>query len=254
MTTGLMMTLMIPTVTPTRRAEFWGGVRATVPLMIGSAPFALIFGALAIANGLTPAATQALSALVFAGSAQFIAVGLIASGAGLFVIVLTTAIVNLRHLLYGVSLAPYLKALPQRWLALLAFLMTDETYAVAIERFGRPGVAPYRHWYYLGSAAALYVNWQLWSWIGIRAGQRIEHPQRWGLEFAFVATFLGLMIPTVQTRPQVACVAAAGVSALLFRTLPHQLGLILAALIGVAAGMVAARFGVVGSEGGEQEP
>jgi 4-azaleucine resistance transporter AzlC len=235
-----------------RWAEFWAGTRATVPLMIGSAPFGAIFGALAVANGLTPVAAQALAAFVFAGSAQFIAVGLIASGASGFVIVLTTAIVNLRHLLYGVSLAPYLKRLPQRWLALLAFLLTDETYAVAIERFGRPGDGTHRHWYYLGSAVAMYVNWQCWTFIGIRAGQRIEDPSAWGLEFAFVATFLGLVVPTIQTRPQVACVVAAGVGALLFRGLPHQLGLILAALFGVAVGIGAARLGQTGVKMGEQ--
>ena len=97
------------------------GARDTVPMLIGALPFGLIFGTLAVASGLSLPATLLMSALVFAGSAQFIAVSLVASGAGLVVLLLTTFIVNLRHMLYSASLMSHVRHLPQRWKIPLAF-------------------------------------------------------------------------------------------------------------------------------------
>src|SRR5512141_2115262 len=99
----------------TRRSEFWGGVRDTFPLVVGAIPFGIIFGALAVTSGITPGAALAMSAIVFAGSSQFIAAGLVASGTPILVIILTTLVVNLRHALYAASLGPHMKHLPQRW-------------------------------------------------------------------------------------------------------------------------------------------
>ena len=104
-----------------RSAEFWAGARDIFPLIVGAAPFGIIFGTLAIGSGLSASATLFMSALVFAGSSQFIAVGMVATHTGWLVIVLTTFVVNLRHLLYAVSLVPYIQALPQRWKVPLAF-------------------------------------------------------------------------------------------------------------------------------------
>ena len=78
-----------------------------MPLVVGAIPFGIIFGAVAVNSGLGAATTAALSLFVFAGASQFVAAGLVASGAGLFVIVLTTFVVNLRHSLYAVTLAPF---------------------------------------------------------------------------------------------------------------------------------------------------
>lgn len=225
----------------TRPAEFWAGVRATIPLVVGAVPFGTIFGALAVANGFSPAATSAMSALVFAGSAQFIAAGLLASGASVLIIVLTTFVVNLRHALYAASLAPHMRGLPQGWLALLGFWLTDESYVIVIDRYQRPDPSPYKHWFFFGSALFMYVNWQLCTLIGIVAGQRIADPRQWGLDFAFAVTFIGILTPTLRSRPVIACALAAGAGALLFHALPHQLGLLVAALLGVGVGVLVSR-------------
>lgn len=224
-----------------RSAEFWAGVRATFPLLVGAAPFGLIFGAMSINSGLSLVTTAALSAFVYAGAAQFIAVGMVASGVAIPVIVLTTLVINLRHVLYGASLAPYLQRLSQRWLAFLAFGLTDETYVVAINRYQQPDRSPYRHWYHTGSLCAMYVNWQIWTYVGALAGQALPDPQGWGLDFAFVATFLGILAPTLRSRPMILCALVAGVSALALRELPNQLGLIVATLLGVLAGALASQ-------------
>lgn len=226
----------------TRRSEFRAGLKATLPLVLGAIPFGIIFGAVAVTSGLSAWAAVAMSALVFAGSSQFIAAGLVASGAGIAVIVLTTFVVNLRHALYAASLAPYMKHLPQRWLAPLGFWLTDESYVVVIARYSRTDASPWKHWYFLGSAVIMYVNWQVCTWIGIIAGRSIPNPQAWGLEFALPVTFIGMLVPSLRQRSMVLSVLAAGSAALVFAGLPNKLGLIIAALLGVVVGMAATRF------------
>ncbi len=222
-----------------KREEFWAGVRATLPLELGAIPFGIIFGALAVNSGISPGGAAAMSALVFAGSAQFIAAGLVASGAGIAVIVLTTAIVNLRHALYSATLAPYLKHLPQRWLIPLGFWLTDESFAVVITRFRRDGDAPHRHWFFFGSAALMYINWQIWTWVGIVAGQAIHDPASWGLDFAMIATFIGMLAGLIRERSELVAAGVAGMVALAANPMPNKLGLVLAALAGIGAGMAA---------------
>jgi 4-azaleucine resistance transporter AzlC len=221
-----------------RRAEFWAGAKATLPLIAGAVPFGIVFGAVAINAGLTPGAAAGMSALVYAGSAQFIAVGLVAQQVTTGFIILTTFVVNLRHALYAASLAPHLKHLPQRWLLPLGFWLTDETFAVVITRFEAEGESPHKHWFYLGSALAMYGNWQLCTWIGIVAGQQIPNPRAWGLDFAMIVTFIGIVAPLVRSRAVLASVIVSGAVAVLAHGLKNEMGLMVAALLGIAAGAV----------------
>lgn len=223
---------------PTRRAEFAAGMKATIPLVVGAIPFGIIFGATGVVNGLSPAAVVAMSAFVFAGSAQFIASTMVAGGATVGIIILTTFVVNLRHALYSATLAPHMKHLPQRWLAPLGFWLTDESFVVVFQRYEQPDKSPYKHWFFLGSAVFMYVNWQICTWIGIVAGQRIPDPARWGLDFALPVTFIGMMVPLLRNRPTVAAAVVAGVVAVLANGLPNKLGLLVAALAGVFAGIM----------------
>jgi 4-azaleucine resistance transporter AzlC len=224
--------------THTRRTEFWAGAKATLPLIAGAVPFGIVFGAVAINAGLTPGAAAGMSALVYAGSAQFIAVGLVAQQVTTGFIILTTFVVNLRHALYAASLAPHMKHLPQRWLLPLGFWLTDETFAVAITRFEAEGESPHKHWFYLGSALAMYGNWQLCTWIGIVAGQQIPNPRAWGLDFAMIVTFIGIVAPLVRSRAVLASVIVSGAVAVLANGLKNEMGLMIAALLGIAAGAV----------------
>lgn len=104
-----------------RHHEFTQGARDMLPMLLGAMPFGIIFGSLAGAAGLAPWQTFGMSALVFAGSAQFIAISLLAGGAGIAVVLLTTLVVNLRHALYSASLQPHVRHLPKRWRMPLAF-------------------------------------------------------------------------------------------------------------------------------------
>jgi 4-azaleucine resistance transporter AzlC len=179
-----------------------------------------------------------MSLLVFAGSAQFIALTLLAGGAGMAVILLTTLVVNLRHALYSATLLPHVAGLRRRWRVPLAFWLTDETFAVVQHRYQAPDASPFKHWYYLGSCLAMYVNWNLWTLSGILLGRSVPRLEHMGLEFAMAATFTGIVVPMLRTRPMLASALGAAAVALAAHALPYKLGLMLAALAGVTIGVV----------------
>ena len=222
--------------TSQQKREFLSGARDTIPLIVGAVPFGIIFGTLAVKTGLTLGQTMALSLVVFAGSAQFIALGLFAAGASAGIIILTTFVVNLRHLLYSATLAPGVRGLPGPLKAVMAFWLTDETFAVAAPRYAAEGDPEVRHLYYLGSAVLMYANWQLCSLAGALFGNLIPGAADWGLDFAMPVTFIGMLVPYLRSLPMTAAAAAAGTVALAAGGLPNKLGLILAAAAGIAAG------------------
>lgn len=216
--------------------SFWAGVRAEFPLLIGVFPFGLIYGALALASGLSPAASQAMSSIVFAGSSQFVAAQLVHDAAPGLIIVLTIGIVNLRHVLYSASIAPYLKNLSLRWKVLLSYLLTDEAYAASIIHYEETEMTPVSHWFLLGAGLSLWSTWQVSSALGIFLGTAI--PATWPLDFALPLTFIAMVVPVLQDMPVVAAACSAGLIALLAYALPFKLGLILAALVGIAVGTI----------------
>ncbi|TLX59928.1 branched-chain amino acid ABC transporter permease [Stutzerimonas nosocomialis] len=220
-----------------RSQEFLHGCRDILPLILGAIPFGIIFGTLSIGAGLSSWQAMGMSALVFAGSAQFIAVTLITGGAGALVVLLTTFVVNLRHALYSASLQPFVRHLPVRWRLPLAFVLTDEAYAVVQKRYAEPDSAAHKHWYFFGAALTMYLNWQLSTLAGIAFGQAVPNIAAWGLDFAMIATFVGIAVPMMRTRPQVASAVVAGAVALLCWELPYKLGLVAAALAGIVVGV-----------------
>ncbi|MBK9925414.1 MAG: AzlC family ABC transporter permease [Anaerolineales bacterium] len=215
---------------------FWAGVRAEIPLLVGVFPFGMIYGALALNAGLSKLTAQMMSSIVFAGSAQFVTAQLVHDAAPGFVILLTIAVVNLRHMLYSASLAPYLASLPTRWKALLSYLLTDEAYAPTIIKYEQDGVQPFSHWFLLGTGLALWSTWQISTVFGIFLGTAI--PDSWSLDFALPVTFIAMVVPVLKGRPYIAAAVSAGVVALVAYSLPFKLGLILAALVGIVVGTV----------------
>lgn len=225
-----------------RSASLAAGARDTLPMIIGAAPFGVIFGTLVAAGPLTPWHGQFMSLSVFAGSSQFIALGLVAAHAGLLVVWFTTLIVNLRHALYGAALLPLVAHLPARWRWLLGFLLTDETFAVMAGYQARHGRTPFGHWYFLGSGLAMYLNWQIWTFVGLLFGAGVPELRSLGLDFALAATFIAIVVPQLARLPQLCAAIAAGITAYLLRGLPYQLGLFAAVLVGVTVGMTLARW------------
>ncbi|TDR80207.1 AzlC family ABC transporter permease [Paludibacterium purpuratum] len=219
------------------RSALMQGARDTLPMMIGAAPFGTIFGTFAIAMGLSPTVTLAMSALVFAGSSQFIAISLLGTGAALPVIWFTTLVVNLRHMLYSATLLPYARHWSLAWRGSLAFWLTDETFAVVEHRLRTHG-AQAGQWYWLGSSLAMYFNWLIWTLAGVLLGRAVPNLAHWGLDFAMVGTFSAIVAPQLKRFPYLMAAIAAGSVALLARGLPYKLDLMLAAAAGIAAGML----------------
>lgn len=220
--------------------EMLAGARATIPMVVGAIPFGIIFGTLAQESGLSALGAMAMSIFVFAGSAQFIALGLLAAGTGPLLVIATTLVVNLRHLLYSAALVEHVKDLPHGWRTLIAFGLTDEAFAVAIDRINKADPTWRKHnfrWFYLGSFLLMYGNWNLCTILGITLGELFPDMTRWGLDFAMSATFIGMVVPYLRTRPMWACVLVAGAMALGTWDMPHKLGLMVSALTAIAVGL-----------------
>ena len=215
--------------------EFLAGVKAELPILLGVVPFGMIYGALALAAGLSPDAAQAMSAIVFAGSAQFVGTQLFATGTPGVVILLTTLVVNLRHMLYSASVAPHLQHLRSGWKWLLAYLLTDEAYAVAIMRYQQPIPVALKHWYFLGAGLTLWSGWQISTAVGIFLAAQV--PPAWSLDFTLALTFIALVVPALKDWPDAAAALSAGAMAVLGAGWPYKLGLVAAALTGVLVGL-----------------
>lgn len=227
------------------RREFAAGIKSELPLLVGVIPFGMIYGVLALAAGIPPGAAQAMSAVVFAGSSQFIATQLFGVGAPAMVIFTTAVVVNLRHALYSASIAPYLRCLNMSWKLVLAYLLTDEAYAVSINHYQHAdveadcSVPDQRHWFLLGAGLALWTTWQLSTAVGIFLGAQV--PSNWSLDFTLALTFIAIIVPALKDRPAWAAALSAGVVAVLAYALPYRLGLIVASLVGITAGLLLER-------------
>jgi predicted branched-subunit amino acid permease len=156
------------------------------------------------------------------------------------VIVATVGVVNLRHLLYSAAVAEYLRALPWRWKLLLAYLLTDEAFAAAIGRLRDGPATAHRHWFLCGTGYTLWSGWQLSTLGGVLLGTAI--PESWSLDFSIALTFIALLVLSVHRRSDAWAALAAAAVVLPALALPHKLGLLVAAGVGIAFGLFMCRF------------
>ena len=226
--------------------EFLAGCRDEAPLQLGVIPFGMLYGIGALAAGMPVWLAQLTSMLVFAGAAQLVIVQMLAAAAGALPIGLTAVLLNLRHMLYSASVAEHVRHLPRRWRVVLAYLLTDEAYAVALLRYTRPAAADQeqaepdlRHWYFLGCGLTLWGCWQLSTALGIAFGARI--PPEWDIDFAVPLTFIALLTLLVKERAGQAAALVAALAVLALAALPFRLGLVLAIVLGLLAGAAVAR-------------
>jgi 4-azaleucine resistance transporter AzlC len=219
-------------------AAFVAGAKAIVPVLLALIPFGVAFGATAIDNGLSTIEALGMSVFVFAGAAQLAAIPLLSAGASVAIVVLTVLMVNLRLTLYSASLAPHFKRLPVGWKGLLSYLLTDQAYAATITHFDAGETEePDKRWYYLGVALAIWVAFQAATLAGVFLGAWASGG--WSLDFVLPLIFIALAIPAIKDRTTAAAALTAGVTAVFAATLPLNLGLIAAALVGVLGGLVA---------------
>ena len=223
-----------------RRNELINGAWDEAPILLGVVPFGIVFGASAVASNLSVFAAQGMSAVIFAGSAQFIAAQLIGAGASTLVVLMVISVVNLRHVLYSASLAPYLQHLNFGWKIFLSYLLTDEAYAVAVTHYHREGAFPYKHWYFLGAGLTLWTSWQLSTAAGIFIGTKVSTALP--ITFFLPLTFIALVVPLIKDRPTLVSALVAGVIGILAMDFPYKTGLLLAGLCGILAGVMVERW------------
>lgn len=218
-----------------RSREFLFGVRDQLPILMGVIPFGVIFGALARGTGIPALESQAFSLLIFAGSSQFIAAGLVGEGTPEIVVIVTILLINLRHMLYSATLAPYLAKLRLRWKIALAWLLTDEAFVVTTARYRRPDEG-YPHWYFLGTGLTLWGSWQISTFAGITLGSVL--PSTSLLDFALPLTFIALLIPALADRIVLIVAITGGILSVLLSPLPFKVGLMIAVLLSVSLGVL----------------
>ena len=176
-----------------------------------------------------------MSLLVYAGGAQFSAVRLTAAGAAGAVLVLATAFINLRHVLYGLSLGPTLADVSPWRRAVAAFFLVDESYALTTRAYLEKRGSIF---YLLGSGSSLYIAWNIGTAVGLSSAGLLPDPRGVGLDVVFPLTFSALLTPLLH-RPQnrVAALAAFLAGLAVIRAVPGGGGFIIATLLGVLAGL-----------------
>ncbi len=217
-----------------RRRAFLQGMIKAFPIVFGYIPIGLAFGVLAKKSGLSDVNTMLLSVIVYAGSSQLIALSLFETNAPGITIILTTFIVNLRHLLMSASIAPYLKGWRRKEMAAFAFHLTDETFALYSTRFPN-GVPPKATVY--GINITVQVAWVSGTWLGMTLGQMIGDIQTLGLDYALPAMFVALLVMQVKNKAQLGSALLAGVLSIGLMLLGMgRWNVILSAFIGATAG------------------
>ncbi len=224
----------------TATSEFWKGIRDELPLQLGVVPFGLMFGVLGIASGLTPLQTILMSSILFAGASQVVFTQLWATGTPPVFVGASVSVINLRHVLYSASVAPYLRQLPLGWRVAIAYLLTDEAYAVSIKHFQEQPDNPFKHFYLLGAGLTLWTLWQLSTTLGVFASATI--PEELSLEFVIPLTFIAIVAPTIRKYPDLLACVTSGGFALAGHALPWNSGLLIAAVGGILTGWLAYRF------------
>jgi 4-azaleucine resistance transporter AzlC len=209
------------------------------PLLVGVMPFGLILGVAAAASAIGTVLGWATSPIIFAGAAQLVTIELTNAGAAAAVVIATALVVNARHLMYSAALADHFRPFPARWRYVLPYLMTDQAFAVSITRYATAGDTVYKRWFFLGAGLGLWGPWQVTTAIGAVLGAQV--PDSWSLDFAIPLVFLVLLILSVRDRPGLVAAVVGGIAAVAGRGIPYGLGLIVAAMIGIAAGVLAAR-------------
>ena len=213
------------------------GLRETAPMLLAVIPLAASYGATGIAQGESGWLLLLSSILIFAGSAQLVALGLIVAGSPVWLILLTTLTINCRHLLYATSLIQPLKNVPGWRKRLVAFVLNDETYALVSSQTGKSGFYPLM----LASGLATWSSWVLGTVLGVTLGQLLPDSLLAELDVVLVLTFLCLVVPGLSSPAHWASAGTAALTISLCWHWPLGSGLLFAGATGIVAGALVSR-------------
>ena len=212
-------------------------LRDSLGIMVSAGGFGLVYGLAARAAGFSPLEASAMSVFVFAGAAQFVAVGYVVAAVPWYAIVGLTAFLNARHVLYSAALAPYLADRPKWVRAAMAHLLTDEAFALAIAHFRRTGHGDVRG-YLVGAMVSTFIPWNLATIIGLTIGEGIPDPNRFGLDVIFPAAMGGLAVGLITGRRElVAAISGAVIGVAVGLAWDPAAGIIAGGILGPLVGM-----------------
>ncbi|MEM9146529.1 MAG: AzlC family ABC transporter permease [Pseudomonadota bacterium] len=219
------------------RRGFRAGVLAALPVLFAVGPFGLIFGVVAAESGLDLVATMTMSVLVIAGASQLAALQVLNDGAPAFVAILTGTIVNLRMAMYSASLALHWQGAPLRVRALAALALHDQSYGLALQRYGAmPSESlPDRIGFFFGVGLPTSTLWVIMTLVGATLGDQL--PDSIDLSFVVPVTFISIAAPLMRGRANAVAAFVAATLSVLLAGVPFSLGLMLGAAAGIAAGL-----------------
>lgn len=213
----------------------WRGIRRATPIVLGYVPIGFAYGVLAGKSGLSETNAFLMSIIVFAGSAQFIAVGLFAAGTGPAAVILTTFIVNLRHLLMAASLSPYLAKWKKRELAFFSYELTDETFALHSAAASQLNDCKLEA---LSLNITAQLSWVLGTVLGLVASGLIGDVKPLGLDYALAAMFIGLLVGQCENRVRtITAILSGAIATGLYLLGWHQFHIIVATVLGATLGL-----------------
>jgi predicted branched-subunit amino acid permease len=228
------------------------GILDAIPLFIPAIPFAFVLGVAIVDSGLNELTGWSSSSIVYAGAAQLTLVSLLGAGA-VGAAIAAALVVNLRHILYSLALAPAFQKQPAwfRWVG--SALLIDQMFVLG-ERHKDDHPDDFRR-YYLSAALLFLIGWNVFVAVGLVLGPAV--PSDWGIAFAVPVMFTGMLIgglaaapgTRVGTRPdgrrrldpKVVAAAVAAVTTVMAADLPHRSGLLIGAAAGIVAGLLASR-------------
>jgi len=217
-------------------------------IIVSASGFGLVYGLTARTAGFSPLEAGAMSVLVFAGAAQFAAVGYVAGGFSWIAVVLLTGFLNARHFLYAAALAPYLADRPRPVRAVVAHVLTDEAFALAIAHFRRIGRGDL--WgYWWAAIVVTFIPWNIATLVGVLIGGAIPDPGRFGLDVIFPAAMAGLAVGLVTGRRELVAALVGGVVAVAVSLAwDPAAGVLAGGLLGPLVGLLAVRVEPEGPE------
>lgn len=211
------------------------GIKDAVPIVLGYLPIGMAFGMLAVSKGLTPVQATAMSTFVFAGSAQLVSIEMIAAGTAVAAVVAMTFLVNLRHLLLSASLSLHLKDLPLYYYPFLGFIITDESFAVAVNKIDEKKK---KHRYFLALGITAYLGWVSSSAIGAFLSGVINLGNSGTLNFVLPAMFIVLLVMQISSKTEVIVAVFSALLSIFFAlTISGSWNIILATVLAAFLGV-----------------
>ncbi|WP_232799121.1 AzlC family ABC transporter permease [Proteus vulgaris] len=213
------------------------GALHVLPLCLAVIPWGILAGSMAVDAGLTFAQSIGMSAIIFAGAAQLVTLGLVVSGAGMLTIIVSVFFITAQHLLYGLTLRPHVAHLKWYQRITIGFLLTDELFAVSAQPKVKLTPA-----YMIGAGLCFYLAWVVVSIVGIIMASQVSDLSRYHLDFSIVATLLAIVIPLIKTFSTLVGVIVSFCLSILFSWLNIEGGVVIGGLTGMFIAVCVARI------------